>query len=260
MTPIVFNDIANLSDEGRSVEERNGIASKVYTEHGIGGLLTLWVCQDYYNPTSFLDTELTPATDWWLLKGNIYAEMVKEQLSVLNEDDALSLLKKVTLPPLVETEMRAGMNGENMKLFSPEELDTFSHASAKTVQRIANKFFSQYPIFTKAVCSIYLDVSEGYPGVVDDSDGPLPLYAQHSNTLAAFEEDPAALQYLTRVHQASGVQRLHASPEIIAMLSKTDEEWAMYDDIGVSPENAYTISKSLVVPPEVLLLPAEFSM
>lgn len=260
MTPIVFNDIANLSDEGRSVEERNGIADKVYTEHGIEGLLTLWACQDYYDPTDTLDTGLTPATDWWLLEGNTYAKIVKEQLSKLNEDDALALLKKATFAPLVEMHMWGGRNEGHMKLFTPEEPDTFSHASASTVRRIAGQFFPQYPMFTTALCSIYLDVGESDPDILDNSDLEPDVYAHHTKTLEAFEDDSTALQYLIRVHKAPSAQRLHASPEIIALLSQTDGEWAMYDNMGISPEEAYNISKSLRVPPAVLPLPAEFSM
>lgn len=260
MTPIIFNDIANLSGEGRSVEERNGIADKVYTEHGIGGLLTLWACQDYYDPVEPLDTGLTPATHWWLLEGNHYAEMVKAELSKLDEEAALALLKKSTFPPLAEMDMWAGINGGHMKLFAPERIDKFSHASAKTVRRIAEHFFPQYPIFTKVQCSIYLDVGAVEPDMMDNTDSDPELYPHHSCTLEAFKNDLAALQYLVRVHKDPGVQRAKASPEIIALLSQTDGEWAMYDDMNIPPEEAYGISKSLRVPPAVLPLPAEFSI
>ena len=76
----------------------------------------------------------------------------------------------------------AGDKGR-MKLFSPEEPDTFSHASAKTVRCIAAKFFPQYPIFTTAVCSIYLDVGVVVdPDMMGNSNATPEPYPQHFNT------------------------------------------------------------------------------
>ena len=147
-----------------------------------------------------------------------------------------------------------------MQLFTPEESKQFSHASAGTVRRIAGQFFTPYPIFTTALCSIYLDVGELDPDMMDNTDTDPEFYAHHSETLEAFKDDSTALQYLIRVHKDPNVQRAKASPEIIALLSQTDGEWAMYDDMNIPPEEAYGISKSLMVPPLASPLPAEFSI
>lgn len=259
MTPIVFDDIASLSEEGLSIEERNAIAQKVHTEHGVSGLVTLWACLDYYDPTDVLDGGMTPAAQWWLTAHNPYSAMVKNALSNLSESDALDLLKKATFTPLVELKMWGGMDNKHMELFSPEEPEKYSHSYAGTVRRVAEQFFPQYPNFTKATCSIYLDVGEHDSDLFDDGTEESLVYAHHSNTLEAFHDDSAALQYLVRVHKDRCAQREYASPEIIALLSPTDAEWAMYDDMGLSPEDAYEISKSLVVPPAVLPLPTEFN-
>ena len=260
MTPIVFDNIARMSFEGCTAEEQNAIAENVYTEHGAQGLLTLWACQDYYDPTEPLNTGFTPATAWWLADNNSYSEIVRHELAKLNEEAALTLLKSATFPPDVDIDMWAARDDGHMKLFRPEKPDKFSHASAKTVRCIAAEFFPQYPIFNTALCSIYLDVGEADPDIMDNSDLDLDIYPHHTKTLEAFEDDSIALQYLTRVHEAPVTSRQHASSKIIAVLSTTDEEWAMYDAMGLSPEAAYDISKNLTVRPAILPLPQEFNI
>lgn len=255
MTPIVFNDISRLSDEGLSVQERNAIADKVHSEHGVDGLVTLWRCQDYYEPTEPLNIGFTPATEWWLGEGNVYAGMVREALESLNEEDALALLKSAMFPPMVEMEMWAGMNNEHMKLYAPEGPDKYSHASATTVRQVAQLFFPQHPHFGNPQCSIYLETYDADEYDEHNED----RYPSHGEPLVAFQDDAAALQYLTRVHIGLTVQRKDVTPEMDMLLAETDGEWGMYDDMGLSPEEGYAISKSLVVPASNIALPAEFS-
>lgn len=255
MTPIIFNDISRLSDEGRSVQERNGIAQKVYDEHGVSGLVTLWRCQDYYNPIEPLSAGLTPATEWWLSEGNAYAGMVREALESLSEEDALALLKLAMFPPLAEDDMYFPTKEEHLTLlYTPERPDKFSHASATTVRRIAQSFFPQYPQFNEPQCSIYFDTynADEYDAYNED------LYPSHFNPLQAFEDDAAALQYLMRVHPGLTVQRKDATAEMELLLVSTDAVWAIYGDMGIEADEAYHAFKSFVVSTSVLPLPAGF--
>ena len=253
MTPIVFNNIARMSEDNVSDSERTAIAQKVLDAQGKEGLRTLWLCQDYYDPTQPLMTGLTPGTAWWLQEANPYADLIREQFSGTDFDAALAALKTATIPPKVNVDMRTQMNNQHMSLFVPKDADVYSHADAKTVKALALQFFPQYPLLATPQCSLYLDVVE-----YDDEDTP-GLYPAYNEPLAAFADDAHALHYLLRVHQGITVTRESASPSMEALLAQTDKDWDILDSLGVDPENAYHLMQSKHASELNVTLPKEFA-
>ncbi len=256
MVPIVFELINRMSDESVTPEESEAIAQSVLAEHGVGGLVTLWSGQDYYDPVEPLDTGMTPATRWWLQEGNPYAEMVRIQLSALSEDAALQLLTESTFPPKPSTDIWLERDGAHLQPYTIDARDKFSHANCSTVRALARTFFPQYPSLTEPHCSLYLDVTDHE----DELDDVQRWYPDHDNPLAAFADDAAALQFLTRVHTGLTAQRGMATPEMEVLLVHSDREWALYEAMGLSAMESYEIAKNKLMAATSVALPQNFDV
>lgn len=256
MTPIVFNDIARLSAENADAEERDTTAKRVFDTMGVDGLFTLWSCQDYYQPTDTLGTGRTPATVWWLQINNPYASIIREKLNGVSNDDALAMLHIATFPPQVPTDMWYNANNQHIEFFTPTKYEPYSNANAAAVMDLARTFFPQHPALLKPQCSLYLDVID-HDNVNDDI--PL-LYPAHLDTLEAFSQDAAALQYLLRVHSALTVKRENATPAMEILLAQSDKDWEILESMGIMPEDAYHIMKSKYTSGSEVILPAEFNI
>ena len=255
MTPIVFNDIARMSAENVDANERNFIAQIVLDTKGVNGLFTLWSCQDYYDPTEPLNTGRTPATVWWLQIDNPYASIVREKLNGVSNADALAMLHRATFPPQGPTDTWYGANNQHMELFTPKKYEPYSHADATAVMDLARKFFPQHPALLRPQCSLYLDVID-YDNVNDDIS---MLYPAHLETLEAFSQDAAALQYLLRVHPALTVQRKNATPAMEILLAQSDKEWEIFESMGITPDEAYHIMTGRYLDSLSIALPETFS-
>ena len=254
MVPIVFDLIRRMSEEYVTPEESEEIARNVLAENGVGGLVTLWSAQDYYDPVEPLHTGMTPATRWWLQENNPYAEMVRIELSSLSEDVALELLRESTFPPRPSDDVWMERNGAHLKPYTIEGRDKFSNASSATVRQIAKTFFPQYPILTEPHCSLYLDVTDHE----DDLEDVHRWYPNHDDPLSAFGDDPAALQFLTRVHTGLTAQRDCATPEMERLLVQSDHEWVLYEAMGLSMMESYAIAKRKLNATPNVLLPEDF--
>lgn len=254
MVPIVFDLINRMSYESVTPDESEAIARSVLAENGVGGLVTLWSAQDYYDPVEPLHTGMTPATRWWLQEGNPYAQMVRIELASLSEDAALQLLTESTFPPLPSDDIWMERNGAHLEPYTIERRDKFSHASCATVQKIANLFFPQYPALGEPHCSLYLDVTDHEEELEDVHR----WYPNHQNPLAAFGNDAAALQFLTRVHVGITAQRDRATPEMEVLLAQSDKEWALYEAMGLSAMESYVIAKNKLTTDLDVALPRDF--
>ena len=254
MVPIVFDLIRRMSEEYITPEESEEIARNVLAENGVGGLVTLWSAQDYYDPVEPLHTGMTPATRWCLQDGNTYTEMVRIELAYLSEDAALALLTESTFPPLPSGDIWMEKNGAHLQPYTIDRRDKFSHASSATVRQIAKTFFPQYPTLTEPHCSVYLDATDSE----DEREDVERWYPNHSDPLEAFGDDAAALQYLTRVHVGITAQRDQATPEMEVLLVQSDKEWALYEAMGLDPLESYRIAKSKLNATMNVLLPEDF--
>lgn len=255
MSTIIFDFIMRMSDEFASPETRDDIARDVLQKYGVNGLVVLWKNQDYYDPTEPLHSGATPATLWWLQKNNAYANMVRTVFQAFSEEEALDVLAHSTFPPNVDFDVWACQNDAHMKECNLDRRDKFSHASCATVRKLANVFFPQYPALEQPHCSLY---SETFDAEDEDDYDEVKLYPIHTDPLGAFVESTAALQYLIRTHQGITVRREGASAEVQAMLERSDEEWAIYDAMGLEPMASYLIATNKVKEVDSLQLPVEF--
>lgn len=256
MVPIVFDLINRMSEESITPEESEAIARNVLAEHGVGGLVTLWSGQDYYDPVEPLHEGMTPATRWWLQDHNPYADMVRAELASLSEDAALQLLTQSSFPPRPSDDIWMERNGAHLQPYTIDARDKFSNASCATVRALARTFFPQYPALAEPHCSLYLDVTDHE----EELDDVQRWYPNHTDPLAAFGNDAAALQFLTRVHTGLTAQRDCATPEMEVLLVQSDKEWALYEAMGLSAMESYGIAKSKWTASVSVALPQNFDV
>ena len=243
MIPITFDHIVRMSKEGLNTSERDVIAENVQSDYGIQGLMTLWACQDFYDSLSRPETPSTPATSWWLQDNNHYTNRVCDALRFFKFKKALTLLEEISVAPVVDDfDMWTRQNSEHLNEFVPILRHTYSYASAATVRAMAQRFFPEHPALGYPQCSIYLRVLNAEQ-IKDDVD---EFYPVHTDTLEAFKDDAAALQYFLRVHTGLTVTRKHATAEILKIIEATDLEWSLYDGMGLDPVEAYTVSKERI--------------
>lgn len=138
--------------------------------------------------------------------------------------------------------------------YTIDERDKFSHASCTTVRALACIFFPQYLALAEPHCSLYLDVTDHE----EEREDAQRWYPNHADPLAAFSNDAAALQFLTRVHTGLTAKRDMATPEMEVLFAQSDKEWALYDAIGLSAMESYAISKSKLPASTNVTLPLEF--
>lgn len=185
--------------------------------------------------------------------------MIREKFVPMSGKEALCVLSAATFSPKVDTDMWARRHNQHMELFSPGGVEPHSHSNAATVMALARTFFSQHPELVEPHCSLYMGVYEyEYTRVDKCGVDTVVLYLSHTETLAAFSDNPAALHYLVRTHRGLTVQRKNASPEIEVILSITDSEWSLLDCVGITPEDAYGVMRGKMLCDTAIELPEDF--
>lgn len=145
-------------------------------------------------------------------------------------------------------------NDAHLQPYTIDARDKFSNANCTTVLDIAKTFFPQYPALAEPHCSLYLDVTDHEEELEDVHR----WYPNHQNPLAAFGNDAAALQFLTRVHTGLTVQREYATPEMAKLLAQSDHEWSLYEAMGLDPLESYALAKNKLVVNLEVGLPQNF--
>ena len=257
ITEIPFCRAMELSDINTSPEQKRESAQAVASIYGKEGVLSLWLLQGFYDPVDIVPNGVTPATSWWLAKDNSWTPLVQTMLANIDDMDlAISYLQMATCVPRVATDIVWGMNGRANETFMPGDISKPSNLHATYVRQLAQKFFPQFPQLAEPTCKLYQEVV-GNQSMMDDGAVSGLCY---EHPMRAFADDEHAQHYLACVLPNSAVGQFPA--HLVEFRFNKNEAWRMYEQIGLSLEDGYTIAKMKPLTPtdEHLTLPDDVSV
>ena len=240
---------------------QNSNAEQVQTKYGVEGLMTLWLLQGFHikqSNTQVPSTYITPATQWWLHSDNKYIEHIRQHLAFVEFDDAYKLLSNASREPYISQyiidppDMSWGFEH-----YKPDRYSDWSQLDVGAVRNLATVFLPHLPQLASPLCKLYVETFE-HNLLVDSSydEDVIVTVERYPNKIQGFRHDENAMRYFACL----GYTPPSDAPEWLHDFHRNkSKQWQLYEDMGFSWEDAYTIESSkprtpileLNMPPEL---------
>lgn len=208
--------IYDLGLKEHSVELKSHATEAFYREHGMNGLLSLWLMSG----VNYIDYETDDqrVISWWINPENPFVDRVRKYLQSYSEQDARTLIQLAMTCSSPETNPYE----------RPEGNYDFIEVQGSDLLTFIHTYFPQYPALAQVTNPLFHQKS-GYCNGYDDTDYSHLFICNH--LVQAFEEQPAALHYLALKGHPVDTDLLARKPISI--------DSSLVETLGLTPEEFY---------------------